>query len=199
MSVRASAKAARFTESVIREMTRLAHQHGAVNLSQGFPDFAAPAELKAAEQQAVAADVNQYAITWGARRLREAIARTFTERYGVPVDPERDVTVTCGSTEAIVAALLAILDPGDETIVFFDPRPDDTLSRETTLEEGFQFDLNASYGVTPWFSLQLDASDRLSLEVPVDREHWRVQVLVHRAPPCEKPGGSADADSRFSL
>jgi aspartate/methionine/tyrosine aminotransferase len=118
MSVRASAKAARFTESVIREMTRLANQHGAVNLSQGFPDFAAPEELKVAAQNAVAADVNQYAITWGARRLREAIARTFTERYGVAVDPEHEVTVTCGSTEAMIAALLAILDPGDEVVIF---------------------------------------------------------------------------------
>src|SRR4029078_9483811 len=98
MSVRPSAKAARFTESVIREMTRLANLHGAVNLSQGFPDFPAPAELKEAAQRAVAADVNQYAITWGARGLREAIARYMTARYGLAVDPERDVTVTCGST-----------------------------------------------------------------------------------------------------
>jgi aspartate/methionine/tyrosine aminotransferase len=118
MSVRPSAKAARFTESVIREMTRLANLHNAVNLSQGFPDFAAPAELKEAAREAIAADVNQYAITWGARGLREAIARTFTARYGVPVDPEREVTVTCGSTEAMIAALMAILDPGDEVVIF---------------------------------------------------------------------------------
>jgi aspartate/methionine/tyrosine aminotransferase len=118
VSVRASAKAARFTESVIREMTRLANLHGAVNLSQGFPDFPAPAEIKEAARQAVAADVNQYAITWGARGLREAIARKFTALYGVPVDPERDVTVTCGSTEAMIAAMLAVLDPGDEVVLF---------------------------------------------------------------------------------
>ena len=118
MSVRASAKAARFTESVIREMTRLANLHKAVNLSQGFPDFAAPAELKEAARQAIAEDINQYAITWGSRRLREAIARYFGLRYKLAVDPERDVTVTCGSTEAMIAALMAILDPGDEVVIF---------------------------------------------------------------------------------
>jgi aspartate/methionine/tyrosine aminotransferase len=130
-----SAKAARFTESVIREMTRLANLHGAVNLSQGFPDFAAPEALKEAARRAVSSDINQYAITWGARGLREAIARAFTDRYGVPVDPERDVTVTCGSTEAMIATLMAILDPGDE-VVFFEPfyenyGPDAILSGAT--------------------------------------------------------------------
>jgi len=118
MTIRASQKAARFTESVIREMTRLANQHGAVNLSQGFPDFPAPAEIKEAARQAIDADVNQYAVTWGAKPLRDAIAKKFERNYGVAVDPERELTVTCGSTEAIVAALLAVLNPGDETIVF---------------------------------------------------------------------------------
>ena len=117
MSIRASAKAARFTESVIREMTRLANLHGAVNLSQGFPDFPAPEEVKEAARRAISSDVNQYAITWGARSLREAIAAKFTRLYGVPVDPEREVTVTCGSTEAMIATLLAVLDPGDEVVV----------------------------------------------------------------------------------
>jgi aminotransferase len=117
MSVRASLKAERFTESVIREMTRLANLHGAVNLSQGFPDFAAPEEVKEAARQAVASDINQYAITWGARSLRQAIARKFSRLYGLPVDPEREITVTCGSTEAMIATLLAVLDPGDEVIV----------------------------------------------------------------------------------
>jgi aminotransferase len=118
VSVRPSAKAVRFTESVIREMTRLAQLHGAVNLSQGFPDFPAPEEVKEAARRAVAADINQYAITWGARPLRRAIAAKFESLYGVPVDPEREVTVTCGSTEAMIAALLAVLDPGDEVVVF---------------------------------------------------------------------------------
>jgi len=118
VSARASEKAGRFTESVIREMTRLANLHGAVNLSQGFPDFPAPAEVKEAARRAIEADVNQYAITWGARSLRQAIAEKFERLYGLPVDPEREVTVTCGSTEAMIATLLAILDPGDEVVVF---------------------------------------------------------------------------------
>jgi len=115
---RVSEKAGRFTESVIREMTRLAMQHGAINLAQGFPDFPAPAEIKEAARAAIAGDVNQYAITWGARDLREAIALQFTARHGVPVDPERDVTVCCGSTEAMISSMLAVVDPGDEVVIF---------------------------------------------------------------------------------
>jgi len=115
---RTSQKAARFTESVIREMTRLALQHGAVNLSQGFPDFAAPAWLKDAAAKAIADDVNQYAVTWGAKPLRDAIAADWAARVGTPIDPDRQITVCCGSTEAMIATLLAIVDPGDEVIVF---------------------------------------------------------------------------------
>jgi len=112
-----SAKSRRFTESVIREMTRLAHRHDAVNLAQGFPDFEAPAEVKEAAVRAIRADVNQYAITWGARSLREAIARKAAAYNGLAVDPERHVTVCCGATEAMLSTLLALVDPGDEVIV----------------------------------------------------------------------------------
>ncbi|HEU5336424.1 MAG TPA: aminotransferase class I/II-fold pyridoxal phosphate-dependent enzyme [Terriglobales bacterium] len=115
-----SEKAERFTESVIREMTRQAQLHGAMNLAQGFPDFAAPAELKRAAQQAIENDVNQYAITWGARNLRQAIARQARVWQGMEVDPERNITVCCGSTEAMIASLLAVTNPGDE-IVCFEP------------------------------------------------------------------------------
>ena len=115
---RTSEKAARFTESVIREMTRLAHQHGAVNLSQGFPDFPAPDAIKEAACEAIRGDINQYAVTWGARPLRHAIATDVTRRYGLPVDPDTQLTVCCGSTEAMMATMLAIVDPGDEVIVF---------------------------------------------------------------------------------
>jgi aspartate/methionine/tyrosine aminotransferase len=115
---RTSQKAGRFTESVIREMTRLALKHGAVNLSQGFPDFPAPAFLKDAACEAIHADVNQYAVTWGSRPLREAIAADQARRLGLSIDPERQITVCCGSTEAMVATLLALVDPGDEVIVF---------------------------------------------------------------------------------
>ena len=100
-------KAAQFTESVIREMTRLALQHKAVNLSQGFPDFPAPALIKSAAQDAIAADINQYAITWGAKSLRNAIAAKFSRTNdGLEIDPEREITVCCGSTEAMISAML---------------------------------------------------------------------------------------------
>ena len=113
-----SDKARQFTESVIREMTRLAIEHGAMNLAQGFPDFAAPAEVKEAAQRAIAADINQYAITWGARGFRRAIAERFAKDTGIGIDPEREITVTCGATEAMIASLLAIVDPGEEVVVF---------------------------------------------------------------------------------
>ena len=107
-----------FTESVIRGMSALAREHHAINLAQGFPDFPAPDLIKEAAARAIAADINQYAITWGSRRLREALARKYAEWYGMAVNPETDITVTCGSTEAMVASLMAIVEPGDEVIVF---------------------------------------------------------------------------------
>ena len=113
-----SAKAEQFTESVIREMTRLAMKHGAVNLSQGFPDFPAPVEIKEAARQAIADDINQYAITWGAKPLRDAIVEKFERTQGVRADPEREITICCGSTEAMMASMMAIINPGDEIVVF---------------------------------------------------------------------------------
>src|ERR1700686_5086564 len=113
-----SAKAEQFTESVIREMTRLALEHKAVNLSQGFPDFAAPAEIKEAARQAIADDINQYAITWGAKALRDAIVEKFERTQGIRVDPEREITICCGSTEAMMSSMMAIINPGDEIVVF---------------------------------------------------------------------------------
>jgi aminotransferase len=107
-----------FTESVIREMTRLALRHGAVNLAQGFPDFAAPAELKRAAAEAIDADYNQYAITWGAKPFRDAISAKYQRTYAFAVDPESEITVCCGSTEGMIATLMAIIDPGDEVVVF---------------------------------------------------------------------------------
>ena len=113
-----SQKANSFTESVIREMTREALKHGAVNLSQGFPDFAAPEDIKRVAMQAIADDVNQYAITWGSRDFREAIARKTKWYLGLDVDPETELTVTCGSTEGMIAAMMATVDPGEEVVVF---------------------------------------------------------------------------------
>ncbi|HXU47784.1 MAG TPA: aminotransferase class I/II-fold pyridoxal phosphate-dependent enzyme [Candidatus Binatia bacterium] len=116
--IQLSLKAEQFTESVIREMTRLAFKHGAVNLSQGYPDFSAPAEIKQAAREAIDADINQYAITWGAKRFRDAIAAKFQRTQGVSLDPEREITVCCGSTEAMISSMLAIINPGDEVVVF---------------------------------------------------------------------------------
>jgi aspartate/methionine/tyrosine aminotransferase len=113
-----SNKALQFTESVIREMTRLAQLHKAVNLAQGMPDFAAPAEIKQAACRAIEADINQYAITWGARSFRNAIAAKTRSYLGLEIDPEREITVTCGSTEAMIASLMAIINPGDEVVIF---------------------------------------------------------------------------------
>ncbi len=144
-----SKKTEGFTESVIREMTRLSHEHGGVNLAQGFPDFPAPPAVKEAACEAIRADINQYAVTWGAAPLREAVAREFTRRHGVPVDADAQVTVCCGSTEAMITTLLASVDPGDEVVVF-EPfyenyGPDAILSgavpRYVTLREpGWTFD-----------------------------------------------------------
>src|SRR5688572_26239345 len=113
-----SKKATQFTESVIREMTRLNRMYGGVNLSQGFPDFPAPAAVKEAACAAIRADVNQYAVTWGARGLREAIAGDFSRRHGVSVIADEQVTVCCGATEAMMASMTAIIDPGDEVVIF---------------------------------------------------------------------------------
>jgi len=116
---RISRKAASFTESVIREMNRLAVAAGAVSLSQGFPDFPCPPEIKEAAAAAIAADINQYAITWGATPLREAIAARTARSYpGWTPDPATDITVTCGATEGMIAAMLGLLDPGDEILIF---------------------------------------------------------------------------------
>ena len=107
-----------FSESVIREMTRVANLHDAINLAQGFPDFPAPKLLKDAACAAIQNDVNQYAITWGTQNLRDALAEKYGATYDLDVDPEREITVTCGATEAMAAVMLATIDPGEEVIVF---------------------------------------------------------------------------------
>ncbi|MFW6205826.1 MAG: pyridoxal phosphate-dependent aminotransferase [Gemmatimonadota bacterium] len=116
-ALRTAARTHGFTESVIREMTRVAAVHEALNLAQGFPDFPAPEALKAAACDAVRRDLNQYAVTWGSARLRRALAEAYHRWHGLAVDPDRQLTVTCGATEAMAAALLAVVDPGDEVIV----------------------------------------------------------------------------------
>jgi len=115
---RISQKASLFTESVIREMTREAMKYGAVNLSQGFPDFAAPEDIKRVAMQAIDDDINQYAITWGAKDFRQAIARKTKWYLGLEIDPETEITVTCGSTEGMIVAMMATVDPGEEVVIF---------------------------------------------------------------------------------
>ncbi len=148
---RISRKAASFTESVIREMTREAVKYGAVNLGQGFPDFAAPDDIKQKAMEAIAADHNQYAITWGVKSFRDAIAKKTMDFLGLDVDPETEITVTCGSTEGMIAAMMATVDPTEEVIVF-EPfyenyAPDAILSDATPrhvplyrTDNGFVFD-----------------------------------------------------------
>jgi len=140
-----------FTESVIREMTRLALQHNAINLAQGFPDFPCPAELKAAACNAVNEDYNQYAITWGAKDLRDALAKRVKHYNGMDYNPETEITVTCGSTEAMMASLLATTRPGDEVIVpepFYENYGPDTVisgavPRYVQLEDDLSLDEEA--------------------------------------------------------
>jgi aminotransferase len=148
---RISEKAASFTESVIREMTREAMKYGAVNLGQGFPDWAAPEEIKQKATEAIAADHNQYAITWGVKPFRDAIAEKTKWFLGLDIDPETEITVTCGSTEGMIAAMMATVDEGEEVVVF-EPfyenyAPDAILSDATPrhvplyrTDEGFVFD-----------------------------------------------------------
>jgi len=114
----ASAKASSFAESIIREMTRIAIEHGAINLGQGFPDFPAPDALKEAAARAIAEDHNQYPITWGVPAFRDAIAAEYARAYDMDVDPATEICVTCGSTEAVMATFLGLLDPGDEVVLF---------------------------------------------------------------------------------
>ena len=142
-----------FTESVIREMTRLALQHNAINLAQGFPDFPCPAELKTAACDALHADINQYAITWGARDLRHALARRVEQYNGMAYDPETEITVTCGSTEAMMAGLLATIRPGDEVIV---PAP-----------------FYENYGPDTQISGAVPRYVRLGDDLSIDEEAWK--------------------------
>jgi aminotransferase len=148
-----SSRADHFTESVIREMTRLSLQYNAINLAQGFPDFPCPAELKTAACEAVHEDINQYAITWGARDLREALAQRVKEYNRMDFNPESEITVTCGSTEAMMASMLAVIQPGDEVVV---PEP---------FYENYGPDAQIS-GAVPRFVSLLD-------DFSIDEEAWK--------------------------
>ena len=113
-----SRRTATFTDSVIRRMTRIANQYGAVNLSQGFPDFDPPKEITKRLAEVALEGPHQYAITWGAQNFREALAKKHAHFSGMTVDPNREIVVTCGSTEAMMAAMMTIANPGDKVVVF---------------------------------------------------------------------------------
>src|SRR5438067_1923698 len=111
-------RVSRFSESIIREMTRLSLQYGGLNLSQGFPDFPAPPEVKEAACRAIMEEANQYSVTWGIAPLRQAIAEKMAAYNGITCDPDREVTVTCGAAEALLSALLGHVNPGEEVVIF---------------------------------------------------------------------------------
>lgn len=113
-----SDRTANFTDSVIRRMTRISNQYGAVNLSQGFPDFEPPKEILNRLAEVTKEDFHQYSITWGAQNFREALARKIQHFSGVEVNPNEELVVTCGSTEAMMAAMMSVTNPGDKVIVF---------------------------------------------------------------------------------
>ena len=113
-----SARTADFTDSVIRRMTRISNQHGAVNLSQGFPDFQPPKAILDRLAEVSAEDFHQYSITWGAQNFREALAEKQSRLMGRTIDPNGEITVTCGSTEAMMAAMMTVANPGDKVIIF---------------------------------------------------------------------------------
>ncbi len=113
-----SARTADFTDSVIRRMTRISNQHGAVNLSQGFPDFQPPKAILDRLAEVSSEDFHQYSITWGAQNFREALAEKQSRLMGRTIDPNGEITVTCGSTEAMMAAMMTVANPGDKVIIF---------------------------------------------------------------------------------
>ena len=182
-------------------MTRLNHLYGGVNLSQGFPDFPAPQAIKDAACAAIQDDVNQYAVTWGAKPLRDAIAREFSRRYGVTVVPDEQVTVCCGSTEAMMSTMMAIINPGDEVIIF-EPfyenyGPDAILSgatpRYVTLHEP-GLDLRsrrAGRGVQ-----QPDEGDHPQHAEQSDRQGLQPRRSSRRSPRCARSGMSSPSPTR---
>jgi aspartate/methionine/tyrosine aminotransferase len=163
-----------FVESVIRDMTRLSLKHGAINLAQGFPDFPAPEELKRAAASAILEDYNQYSITWGAKDLRDEISRKAREYNHIEADPETEITVTCGSTEAMMASMLALINEGDEVVVF------------EPFYENYGPDAAVS-GAVPRF-VPLNDDNSINEEALVSAFNKNTRVLILNTPnnPCGK-------------
>lgn len=170
-----STRTAGFTDSVIRRMTRISNQYGAVNLSQGFPDFEPPKEILDRLAQVTREDFHQYATTWGAQDIREAVAAKQTHFMGYEIDPDRDVTITCGSTEAMMAAMLAVTDPGDKVIVF------------SPFYENYGADAILS-GAEPIYVPLVPPEYNFDADVLEDafRQHPKALILCNPSNPCGK-------------
>ena len=170
-----SDRTAGFTDSVIRRMTRISSQYGAVNLSQGFPDFDPPQEILTRLEQVAREDFHQYSITWGARNFREALAEKQTRYMGRPIDPNGEIVVTCGSTEAMMAAMMTVANPGDKVIVF------------SPFYENYGADTILSGAEPIYVPLNPPAFD-FDPEVLEDafRQHPKALILCNPSNPCGK-------------
>ncbi len=170
-----SRRTAAFTDSVIRRMTRVSNEYGAVNLSQGFPDFDPPKELTDRLAEVAHEDYNQYSITWGAQNFREALAEKQSRYMGVPIDPNENIVVTCGSTEAMMAAMMTVANPGDKVIVF------------SPFYENYGADAILS-GADPIYVPLVPPDFHFDPEILEDafRQHPKALILCNPSNPCGK-------------
>lgn len=171
-----SKRTAGFTDSVIRRMTRISNQYGAINLSQGFPDFDPPKEITDRLKKIADSGPHQYALTWGAQNFREALAKKQEHFYGMKVDPDKELVVTCGSTEAMMAAMMSVCNPGDE-VVIFSPFYEN-YGADTILSGA-----NPIYVplIPPTFSFDADR-----LEAAMKRDKVKALILCNPSNPCGK-------------
>lgn len=171
-----SKRTAGFTDSVIRRMTRISNQYGAINLSQGFPDFDPPKEITDRLKEIADSGPHQYALTWGAQNFREALAKKQEHFYGMKVDPDKELVVTCGSTEAMMAAMMSVCNPGDEVVIFspfYENYGADTILSGA---EPIYVPL-----IPPTFSFDADR-----LEAAMKRDKVKALILCNPSNPCGK-------------
>lgn len=171
-----SKRTAGFTDSVIRRMTRISNRYGAINLSQGFPDFDPPKEITDRLKEIADSGPHQYALTWGAQNFREALAKKQEHFYGMKIDPDKELVVTCGSTEAMMAAMMSVCNPGDE-VVIFSPFYEN-YGADTILSGA-----NPIYVplIPPTFSFDADR-----LEAAMKRDKVKALILCNPSNPCGK-------------
>lgn len=184
-----SKRTAGFTDSVIRRMTRISNQYGAINLSQGFPDFDPPKEITDRLKEIADSGPHQYALTWGAQNFREALAKKQEHFYGMKVDPDKELVVTCGSTEAMMAAMMSVCNPGDEVVIFspfYENYGADTILSGA---EPIYVPL-----VPPTFSFDADR-----LEAAMKRDKVKALILCNPSNPCGKVFSKEELDLIASL